>query len=74
MGQSKLGSITEACLNTASGFIVSLAVWTWVVVPVWRLPVTMHENLTITGLFTVISIARSYVWRRLFNRRQTAQP
>lgn len=67
-GQSQAASFVEACLNTASGFIVSLLFWSWVVVPVWHLPVTMRENLVITGCFTVLSVVRSYIWRRLFNR------
>lgn len=66
--QSPLASFIEASMNTASGFIVSLLFWTYVVVPVWNLPVTMNENLVITGCFTVLSVARSYIWRRVFNR------
>ena len=66
-GQSRTQSLIEATINVASGFLVSLAVWSWVVVPVWNLPVTMAENLQITMLFTVVSVARSYIWRRIFN-------
>jgi hypothetical protein len=40
----------------------------WIVVPVWNLPVRPIDNLGITGLFTVVSVIRSYVWRRIFNR------
>ena len=32
------------------------------------LPVRPIDNLGITGLFTVVSVIRSYVWRRIFNR------
>ncbi len=66
--QTPLASFIEACLNTASGFVVSLLFWTYVVVPVWHLPVTMNENLVITACFTVLSVVRSYIWRRVFNR------
>lgn len=66
-GQSKTASLIEATINVASGFLVSLAVWTLVVVPVWNLPVGMAENLQITVLFTVVSVLRSYIWRRIFN-------
>jgi hypothetical protein len=66
--QSPLASFIEACMNTASGFVVSLLFWTYVVVPVWNLPVTMSQNLIITGCFTVLSVARSYIWRRVFNK------
>ena len=67
-GQSQMASFIEACMNTASGFVVSLLFWTYVVVPVWHLPVTMSQNLVITGCFTVLSVARSYIWRRVFNK------
>lgn len=60
-------SLLEQTLNVGSGFVLSLAFWTFVVVPVWHLPVRMAENLQITGAFTVLSIARGYVWRRAFN-------
>ena len=67
MNQSKLESLVEASLNTASGFVVSLLVWQWVVAPLFGLPVDWAMNFWITGIFTVVSILRSYIWRRLFN-------
>lgn len=67
MNQSRLESLIEASINIGSGFIVSLLLWTFVIVPVWNLPVNMSQNLVITGLFTVLSIVRSYIWRRFFN-------
>ena len=73
IGQSRTASLLEAALNVCSGFFVSLLVWSLIVVPYWNLPVNMAENLQITLLFTVVSVIRSYVWRRIFNwihRRQ----
>ena len=67
--QLKRHSLLEACLSTASGFIVSLILWIVVVVPVWHVQVAMFDNLAITAMFTVASVARSYVWRRIFNMR-----
>ena len=59
-------SLVEASLNTASGFIVSLIVWQllckWLAIPM-----PIGKNLLITGIFTVVSIVRSYLWRRIFN-------
>ena len=37
--QTRLSSLTESCLNTASGFVVSWLVWVYIVVPYWNLPV-----------------------------------
>ena len=68
MSQPRRHSLLEQLLNVDSGFVISLAFWTLVVVPVWHLPVQMLENLQITGAFTVLSVARGYVWRRVFNR------
>ncbi len=67
MSQTRCHSLLEQLLNVGSGFLLSLAVWTWVIVPVWHLPVHTVENLQITAVFTVLSIARGYVWRRVFN-------
>lgn len=65
--QSRWESLIEASLNTASGFVVSLIVWRWIVAPMMHLPLDMASNLVITSIFTVVSILRSYVWRRFFN-------
>jgi hypothetical protein len=67
MNQTRLESFIEQCLNVASGFIISLMVWTFFIVPVWHLDVNMHQNLVITMIFTVVSIVRGYFWRRFFN-------
>lgn len=68
MSQSKLSSLTESLLNVGSGFVVSLLLWSFVIVPLYKIEVTMTQNLEITCLFTVISVIRGYVWRRVFNR------
>ena len=65
--QLKRHSLLEATLNTASGFIVSLLLWIYVVIPIWDIKVDMWDNLAVTMIFTVASIARSYAWRRVFN-------
>lgn len=66
--QSRLSSFIEQLLNVGSGFIVSLLFWIFVVIPVWDLQVDHVDNLAITACFTVLSIIRGYVWRRLFNK------
>lgn len=66
--QTRTRSLIEQLLNTGSGFVLSLAVWEFVVKPVWDIHTSFAENLSITILFTVVSVLRSYLWRRLFNR------
>jgi len=65
--QSKGVSLLEIILNQASGFFVSLAVWTFVIVPIWNIDVDFGDNLIVTTIFATVSIIRGYCWRRAFN-------
>lgn len=67
MQQTKLESFIEASANTASGFIVSYVFWIVAVVPLFHLEVSHADNFLITCMFTVLSVIRSYLWRRFFN-------
>lgn len=68
MTQSRIDSTMEAVTNTAIGFVISLL--TWIAVShAFDIPMPFATNLAITGIFTVVSIARQYVLRRLFNGR-----
>lgn len=67
MQQSKLVSGIETVLNQASGFLLSLVVWQWVVAPLFGYEVTLLDNLGLTSIFTIVSMLRSYAWRRFFN-------
>lgn len=68
MNQTKLGSLIEAAINTAVGFVVALASQI-VVFPMVGIHVPISTNLEVGAWFTVISVARSYVVRRWFNVR-----
>ena len=68
MMQTRLSSLIEAVINVAIGFAVSLVI-TSIVLPAYGHPVSWADNLQITGIFTVASIARSYFVRRYFNAR-----
>lgn len=68
MNQTKLASFIEACMNTGTGFIISFTAWRFLVAPMFHLPILVSTNLEITGIFTILSISRSYVWRRTFNK------
>jgi len=67
MEQSRLVSFIEANMNTFSGFFISLAVWIFIVAPLYGIEVSYGQNLQITSIFTVSSVLRSYVVRRFFN-------
>jgi hypothetical protein len=68
MTQTRLSSLIEAVINVAIGFVVSLLL-TALVLPAYGHHVTFAQNLQITAIFTVASIARSYAVRRWFNAR-----
>ena len=66
-GQARRHSFAEACLNVAVGYAVAL-VSQLLVFPLYGINVPLSTNLAIGAWFTVISIARSYLLRRAFNR------
>ena len=58
-------SLVEAIANVVVGFAV--AVLTQIVVfPLFGLRASLGDNLALGGMFTAISLARSYALRRLF--------
>lgn len=68
MEQTKLGSLIEACINTAIGFVISLLL-AMIVYPMFGHRFTMAQNFWITVIFTIASIARGYAVRRWANAR-----
>lgn len=64
-------SAVEAVANVAIGYVVAVAA-NAVVLPMFGLHPTAFDSLAIGALFTAISLARSYVLRRLFNRIRSA--
>ena len=68
MNQTKLESLFEKLCSTFSGFLIALGMWEYVIRPLINSGVLSVENsLTITLIFTVVSIIRGYFWRRFFN-------
>ena len=68
MNQTRIGSLIEACISTAIGFIGSILLGL-IVYPMFGHSFTFAQNIGITVAFTVWSIVRSYVVRRWFNAR-----
>lgn len=73
-GQSRAGSVAEAAVNTAIGYVVAVA-GSFVILPAFGLPVDTRQSLGVAACFTALSLARGYVLRRLFNRHaRTSRP
>ena len=65
MKQSRLMSLIEAIANVAVGY--GVAVLTQLIVFPWfGLPAHVDDALAIGGIFTIVSIARGFALRRLF--------
>ena len=65
MKQSRFMSLVEAVANVIVGYCV--AVGTQILIfPMFGLHTTLAQNLKMGAVFTVVSIARSFALRRLF--------
>ena len=65
--QSRYMSAVEAVVSTIIGYIVAVASQ-FAVFPIFGLRVGVIENLGIGLAFTAVSVVRSYLVRRLFER------
>lgn len=66
IGQSKRHSIFESISNVVVGFIISVAA-NWIVLPWFGYNVTVKDSAGIGLVLTVVSVARSYALRRVYN-------
>jgi len=66
--QTRLESVVEAIANIGTGMIVSFILG-MLVYPLFGFDVSPGQNLWIVIIFTIVSFARSYAWRRWFNGR-----
>jgi hypothetical protein len=63
--QSRKASLAETLLSTAIGYVIAVTTQA-IVFPWFGLHVPLHENMLIGVIFTVVSIARGFCMRRLF--------
>ena len=66
--QSKKQSFIEANINTASGFVISLLL-AYYVLPHFGLHKGIGTSLEVVSIFTITSLARNYIIRRIFNKK-----
>lgn len=64
--QTRRQSLIETVAGVAIGFLLSIAA-SFVVYPLFGHSFTLSQNIGITIIFTMLSIARGYGVRRFFN-------
>lgn len=62
--QSLLESITNVFIGYLTAFVSQLLIF-----PLFDIKVTIQDNLLIWLYFTIISLIRSYIIRRYFNKK-----
>ena len=70
--QTKLESLTEAIINTFIGFVIAF-ISQLVFFPIVGIDVTLGQNFILTVLFTIVSIIRTYIIRRYFNKKSKSK-
>ncbi len=78
--QTRTASLLEAATNVLVGYLVALLAQQ-LVFPLFGIHTTLAEDSAIAAAFTAVSLARSYLLRRVFERigsgrgaRSTLQP
>lgn len=66
-GQRRWHSVIESWTNVVVGLAITLTA-NAVLFPLFGWQINAHQNLALGGLYTLISLARSYLLRRAFNR------
>lgn len=65
-GQSRRASILEAVINVLVGYWIAVLAQV-AIFPLFGVNLPLGQNMAIGGLFTVVSLVRSYALRRAFN-------
>ena len=64
--QSRLFSFIESVSNVVIGYSISVLAQI-IIFPIFDINVSIESNLKIGLFFTIVSIIRSYILRRIFN-------
>jgi hypothetical protein len=73
MKQSRLMTLFETVAGTALGFLVSFVIQ-YGICRHYGLPLSTSDNLGIIGVFTIASLVRGYVWRRICEALHIRRP
>lgn len=69
MSQSRFESLVEAKANLIAGFVFSFLINRYVG-PLLGIPMNNKQAIGLVLIFTVLSLVRQYIFRRMFNRFQ----
>lgn len=69
MSQSRVDSLMESLTNIAIGLVISMSANVVFIPLVTGQPMTLRGNAALAVIYTAISLARSYLIRRMFNGR-----
>lgn len=67
MPQSRIGSVVESVVNVLVGYGVAVGAQ-MAIFPLYGVNLPVSDNMAIGLAFTAVSLVRSYLLRRLFNR------
>lgn len=67
MNQSRTQSALETTLNIGSGYLLAMVTQA-MLYPLYGINTNVYQDAGIAAVFTAVSLVRSYVWRRIFNR------
>jgi hypothetical protein len=66
-GQTRLGSLIESWANVAIGFGINWSA-NMLIFPLFGFHISASQAFHVGVIFTVISVIRSYMLRRMFNK------
>jgi Kef-type K+ transport system membrane component KefB len=66
--QSHRHTLIEVVVSTGAAFLISALLQHYFVNPVWHLHSSPTDSVAITLFFTAVSLVRSYIFRRIFNK------
>lgn len=66
MSQKKWVSFLEIVINISCGYFLAV-IMQMILFPMFGVEISMAANFELAAIFTVVSILRSYVFRRIFN-------
>jgi len=62
-------ALLESVINVLSGLLISIFIVQPILWSIYEVELSFGENFTIATVFTLVSIARGWVWRVWFHKK-----